>query len=316
LGGTSIRAASITASSGAIGASIVSDSSGVRGAPHPAAALADLLRKAASAIALDAPAKVVVAVPGPVGNGQVRQLPTLFERLAVPLDIAALAQRLWPAASVWVCNDLTAAGYGMVAAGERDFFITTCGSGIGAKLFLDGRPMLGPAGMGGEIGHWSVPGGADLPCDCGGQGHLGAIASGRGVERLLRLRAQCDAVGFAGSLLARSPITTRSIAAAFRDGDRWTTQALAEPAAALGNTLALVHLATGVARFILFGGFVTALGPAYVEYIAAAAAAATWDTGIDWRKALSLLGQDDRLALYGGVEIIRREPPLRQVEPV
>ncbi|MFD8302181.1 ROK family protein [Streptomyces sp. NPDC059690] len=70
----------------------------------------------------------------------------------------------------------TAAG---AVAGEPDVFGMTLGTGVGGALWLDGALYEGPHGAAGEIGH--VPGFGDLPCTCGGRGHLETLASGRSI---------------------------------------------------------------------------------------------------------------------------------------
>ena len=58
--------------------------------------------------------------------------------------------------------------------------IVTVGSGVGHKVFLQGLPVAGVNGRGGEIGHLRVDWAADaIRCDCGGSGHVGGLASGR-----------------------------------------------------------------------------------------------------------------------------------------
>jgi glucokinase len=55
----------------------------------------------------------------------------------------------------------------------------TLGTGVGGALWLDGALYDGPHGAAGEIGH--VPGFGDLPCTCGGRGHLETVAAGRAI---------------------------------------------------------------------------------------------------------------------------------------
>ncbi|MER6289624.1 ROK family protein [Streptomyces sviceus] len=64
-------------------------------------------------------------------------------------------------------------------AGEPDVLGMTLGTGVGGALWLDGTLYGGPHGAAGEIGH--VPGFGDLPCTCGGRGHLETLASGRAI---------------------------------------------------------------------------------------------------------------------------------------
>jgi glucokinase len=64
-------------------------------------------------------------------------------------------------------------------AGEPDVLGMTLGTGVGGALWLDGALYGGPHGAAGEIGH--IPGFGDLPCTCGGRGHLETLASGRAI---------------------------------------------------------------------------------------------------------------------------------------
>ena len=58
----------------------------------------------------------------------------------------------------------------------------TVSTGIGGGAIIDGRPLIGPDGMAGEIGHLVVE--LDGPiCGCGGVGHVEAIASGTALAR-------------------------------------------------------------------------------------------------------------------------------------
>ncbi|MEV0839806.1 ROK family protein [Actinocatenispora sera] len=68
---------------------------------------------------------------------------------------------------------------GGAVAGEPYVLGMTLGTGVGGALWLDGRLYEGPHGAAGEIGH--VPGFGDLPCSCGGRGHLETLASGRAI---------------------------------------------------------------------------------------------------------------------------------------
>ncbi|WP_069462578.1 ROK family protein, partial [Actinacidiphila rubida] len=78
-------------------------------------------------------------------------------------------------------NDVNAFLRGEVArgaaAGERYVLGMTLGTGVGGALWMDGALVDGPHGAAGEIGH--IPGFGDLPCSCGGRGHLETLAAGR-----------------------------------------------------------------------------------------------------------------------------------------
>ena len=131
---------------------------------------------------------IIVGYPGPVSDcGVAVRSPTILGPDSTHrVDVAAILAGLWPQATIRVLNDLTCAGYSFVHAGHRNFCVLTVGSGIGNKIFLDGRPYVGEHGFGGEIGHVKVSPRqgtpvADLRAD------LGEIASGRGTVWLAKL---------------------------------------------------------------------------------------------------------------------------------
>lgn len=55
------------------------------------------------------------------------------------------------------------------------------GTGIGGSLILGGQPLLGAHHAAGHIGHVPVSEATGLICPCGAEGHVEAVASGRGM---------------------------------------------------------------------------------------------------------------------------------------
>ena len=217
----------------------------------------------------------------------------MTRQLRRPFPLAARARESWPGSEVVVLNDVTAAGYAAVADGLRDFCIVTVSSGVGNKIFVNGEPALGAGGRGGEIGHWRVSREPDAPiCDCGEQGHLGAMASGRGVLHTVHRRAEEDRRGFTSSLLGveaageASEVDNPAIARSFHRKNPWTTAIIREAAGCLAGALALVHAAIGVECFLIFGGFAIALGDEYLRLLADEAGARCWKLGQDWTKMI------------------------------
>ncbi|EHM10395.1 transcriptional regulator/sugar kinase [Thermanaerovibrio velox DSM 12556] len=66
------------------------------------------------------------------------------------------------------------------AKGLSDFVLFTLGTGVGCGVVLRGRLLIGSNGMAGEGGHMVVR--DDIPCGCGGLGHLEALAGADRVE--------------------------------------------------------------------------------------------------------------------------------------
>ncbi|HET6763335.1 MAG TPA: ROK family protein, partial [Longimicrobiaceae bacterium] len=251
---------------------------------------------------------VVVGFAGPVdGHGTVLAAPTVWGGDASAFPLGGALQARWPQARVRVVNDVTAAGYRYLRGPGDDLVVVTVSSGIGHKVFVDGRPVVGRAGRGGEIGHLRMCDAADAPlCECGGRGHLGALGSGRATPWQVRRLAREDPVGFFDSALcapsAGDPrrVDNPMLIAAFREGDDWAARVVERMARPLGQALAAIHQAVGSERFVLVGGFALALGPAYASRVARSAADACWCLGMDWDSAVELGEPDDDAGLIGG----------------
>ncbi|HKE15098.1 MAG TPA: ROK family transcriptional regulator [Kofleriaceae bacterium] len=134
-----------------------------------------------------------------------------------------------------VGNDATLAGVaearGGAGAHARAVLHLIVEVGIGGILVVDGRPVTGATGAGGEFGH--VPlggGGARLRCPCGARGCWDVQVDGRALARHLGQRAPANARTYARAVLDRA------------GSDRAARRAADACAAALGSgTAALVN---------------------------------------------------------------------------
>jgi C7-cyclitol 7-kinase len=177
---------------------------------------------------------------------------------------------------VRVFNDVTAAGFRFVAE-DRDFALFTLGSGIGLKVFIDGAPQVGPHGQGGELTHAVFDHSASAPlCDCGGRGHLGALASGRAWQRLVEV---AESRGRVADL-----------------------NAFAEP---LARAVAMLHYALGLEVFLFSGGLADGLGESLRSAIVRRLPEQGWDCGQDWNAMIRRAPDDDAHALLGGALAMR-----------
>lgn len=225
--------------------------------------------------ALPASAPIVVAFPGPVAaNRTILQAPTVAGAGDVPDFALTLGRRTGRA--VHVLNDLSAAAWYLAEQTDaRRFLVVTISSGIGSKLFDRCHPagVLDDPPYAGEIGHFVVDDREDaVVCDCGGRGHLGGIASGRGIEGAAR-RAALDAVQFSGSLaaqLARGSVLTNEthIVPAAAAGDEWTWRVIEQCTRPLARTILAIVMAAGLDRVFIIGGFAQALGARYQALLA------------------------------------------------
>ncbi len=254
-----------------------------------------------------APRTVAVSFAGPLDAQQrVMAAPTIWgQRPEAPVDLLSELRDLWSDANIVLENDVSAAGYRFLRSANDDLCVVTISSGIGNKVFIRGRPMVGPAGRGGEIGHVRVDDSlAAAHCNCGGPGHLGAVSSGRGTLDFA-IRHACSSGYFAESRLAAivngdaEAITNPAIVTAFHEHDPWTIDVIRQTARPLARVLATIHLAVGIERFVLIGGFAMALGDGYRRLLAELARELTWDMGQDWFEMLELGDPDGQSTLIG-----------------
>lgn len=248
-----------------------------------------------------------VAFPGPVDpQRRVLAAPTLWGTLGrYPFDLDRELRQIWPESRVEVLNDVSAAGYRYCGKLDETFCIVTVSTGIGNKVFAGGRPLVGAAGRGGEIGHLQIDTASGSPaCDCGGRGHLGAYASGRGLVARAREDALREPHEFRRSSLATGgkiepgAITAEALAIAYRAKDEWATRHVNRCADALAGVFAALCLGVGVERFVLIGGLAIGLGPRFAEAVRAAVESRCWTGG---GSAISVkLGETDgQCALVG-----------------
>ena len=232
------------------------------------------------------PDVVVVGYPGPITKeGIAVRSPTILgSMLDRPVDVRRAFRDMWPKANVTVLNDLTCAGYSCVARGYADFCIATVGSGVGNKVFLDGTPITGPNQRGGEIGHLRVtlPSGTPL---AGFTDEVGRISSGRGVIRLAQSWFDTKPEDFRHSHLAQyvgSSLRSEHIVSASLAGDTLATRIVKAACFPLAQAFAGIHLAVGIERFVVTGGFAKAMGKAYESALVENIGECTWDVHQDW----------------------------------
>jgi len=129
-----------------------------------------------------------LSLPGPVDpeSGRPSQPPILPGWDAYP--VAEHMQAHLPGVPVLTANDADAAALGEYAAGHasaRSLCLVKVATGIGTGIVIDGRSYSGADGGAGDIGHVRVSPSSDALCQCGMQGCLAAVASGRAVAREL-----------------------------------------------------------------------------------------------------------------------------------
>ena len=236
--------------------------------------VAKYAREVGSSLPTSAP--VVMAFPGPVTGGRnITRAPTLTGDSPVP-DLAAEIGGA-TGRPVYLVNDVAAAAWRFAdITTVARFMVVTVSSGIGAKLFDrdNKRLVLETPGYAGEIGHFRVDDAPDAPeCDCGQRGHLGAIASGRGIERAARRWATADPSAFAlseagGAGVSGAVLTNEDhLVPACLRGDDWSLALVRKCTMPLSRTLVSTLMAAGLDHIFLIGGFAEALGDVYLEIV-------------------------------------------------
>jgi predicted NBD/HSP70 family sugar kinase len=130
-----------------------------------------------------------LSLPGPVDpvSGRPSQPPMLPGWDAYP--VAEHLQPALPGVPVLTANDADAAAMGEYAAGYThvdSLCLVKVSTGIGTGIVIGGRSYRGVDGGAGDIGHVRVSPRSEAPCQCGMQGCLAAVASGRAVAAELR----------------------------------------------------------------------------------------------------------------------------------
>lgn len=231
-----------------------------------------------NAAELDPADPIIVSFPGPIaGNRHILHAPTVCGANTDFLDLAARMEQE-TGRPVHLLNDVSAAAWYLGSRTDVDrFLVVTISSGIGSKIFdrRHAARVLDEPAYAGEIGHLVVDDGPSAPvCDCGGRGHLGAIASGRGVERTARRRAREDAAGFTRSCvhtcrggLPDSLTNEQHLVPAALAGDSWALAVLRDCTRPLARTLLCSTMTMGLERVFVIGGFAQALGAVYIDLL-------------------------------------------------
>ena len=224
----------------------------------------------------DAP--VILSFPGPIADGcRVVQAPTVAGSSLDAFNLPSAVERA-TGRPVRILNDVSAAAWHLAETNaDSRFLVVTVSSGIGSKIFDRCHPagVIDQPPYAGEIGHVVVDDRPDAPvCDCGGRGHLGAIASGRGIERLARQVAACSPQTFLESACVKAFGATSSslcneqhIVPAVLAGDKWATGLVTACTRPLARTLLTVTMACGLERIFVIGGFASALASRYIEIL-------------------------------------------------
>ncbi len=200
-----------------------------------------------------------IGVPGPVdGKGVVNKCINLGWGV---FNIHEELSRL-TGLRVKAGNDanMAALGEAWKGGGEgcENMVFATLGTGVGGGIILDGRPVSGVHGAGGEIGHLVVNKDETEACGCGKFGCAEQYCSATGVVRLAKRRL---AAGGQSVLAGKEPLTCKDVFDAGAAGDPIAAEVLEQVYDYMGQFLANVCCVADPEVVVLGGGVSKAGAP-------------------------------------------------------
>ena len=164
-------------------------------------------------------------------------------------------------------NDANLAALGEMWMGSgknyNNLILITLGTGVGGGIIINGKPLIGSNGAGGEIGHLKVNYNEKNQCGCKGQGCLEQYASARGIVSLAK---QHLSNGNKASLLNMNNLTSKDVFDALKQNDEVAKETVEEFGKYLGYAIANIAVIIDPEE-ILIGGGVSKAGNINLDYI-------------------------------------------------
>lgn len=172
--------------------------------------------------------------------------------------------------------------------GQKNMIMVTLGTGVGGGIIVNGKPLVGSHGAGGEIGHFCVNEEETETCGCGNTGCLEQYASATGISRLARRRLERDD---SPSSLRGSEISAKAVFDDLKEGDAVAKEIVEEFGSYLGHALAAIAVITDPS-VIVIGGGVSKAGEILLEYVEKYFHEKAFFANQDTRFVLARLGND------------------------
>lgn len=189
-------------------------------------------------------------------------------------------------------NDANVAALGEMwlgaGKGQKNMVMVTLGTGVGGGIIVNGKPLAGSHGAGGEIGHFCVNEEETETCGCGNTGCLEQYASATGISRLARRRLERDD---SPSSLRGSEISAKAVFDALKEGDAVAKEIVEEFGSYLGHALAAIAVITDPSMIVIGGG-VSKAGEILLEYVEKYFHEKAFFANQDTRFVLAQLGND------------------------
>lgn len=241
-----------------------------------------------------------IGVPGPVlDNGVVNKCANLGWEVT---DVSGELYEL-TGIPVKVGNDANVAALGEYwkgsASGCSSMVMVTLGTGVGGGIILNGRPINGVNGAGGEIGHMPVIYDETEFCGCGKKGCLEQAASATGIVRTAKkLLAASDKLS---SLRNISDITAKLVFDEAKSGDEIAIEAVDKLGFYLGTALAGIAAVVDPEVFVIGGG-VSKAGDFLIDVIEKSYRQKAFHASRNARIVAASLGND--AGMYGAAKLV------------
>ena len=200
-------------------------------------------------------------------------------------------------------NDATVAALGECwkggGQGYKSMVLVTLGTGVGGGIILDGKPVHGSTGAGGEIGHMVLNRNETAVCGCGKKGCVEQYCSATGIARLTRLAlAESDTPS---SLRGMERIMAKDVFDAANAGDKLAQDVLEQVYAYMGEFIANICCVVNP-EIIVFGGGVSRAGQPLLEGVKRHFARWGYHACQNTKFALATLGND--AGAYGAFKLV------------
>lgn len=166
-----------------------------------------------------------------------------------------------------VGNDANVAALGEMwlgaGKGQENMIMVTLGTGVGGGIIVEGKPLVGAHGAGGEIGHTCMNYEETEHCGCGNTGCLEQYGSATGIVMLAERRLAKDD---RDTVLKDEPLSAKSIFDAMKAGDALAKDVVEEFSRYLGYGLANLAAVTDPS-VIVIGGGVSNAGEILLDYV-------------------------------------------------
>ena len=191
-------------------------------------------------------------VPGPVSNDIVHKCINLgWGYVDVSKEFKALLDF---DTNVSCGNDANCAALGeMYCGNDSDLssaVMFTLGTGVGGGIIINGKPIDGFNGAGGELGHMHVDSVHNYECNCGLKGCLETVASATGVVRLAKEYLPSSN----SSLKELTEITCKDVFDAAKAGDELGLKVVDELGYYIGLAASYLAIVVDPEAFIIGGG--------------------------------------------------------------